>query len=349
MERERSVVDPLPSHRALRPGGRVLILGGYGVRNVGDEAILSGMLRQLPPGVKASVVSRSPADTTAMHGVRAIGVAMAAAELARSDMLIVGGGGLFSADTGPFGRFIPAFCRLALMLRKPVAFHGVGVYSSTSPALLHDLATLAPRLEWFTVRDAVSLRTLEAAGVTATCSGDLSHHMAQSGANEAESLLDAAGIDLARPVVGLSLTAINDSLAGFVRDAVPSLIEALPDVQFCFVPMSQHPTNPRHDDLLFAGQLQGLAPRLRIIEGWHHPAAYLELFGRLDAAICSRFHSFLFAHRMQTPIVPLPYSEKCIGWLEEQGVQAPELTSESLIAAVDEAVASRTATRLEVA
>ena len=36
----------------MMPRGDLLVLGGYGVRNVGDEAILAGLLNQLPPLAK---------------------------------------------------------------------------------------------------------------------------------------------------------------------------------------------------------------------------------------------------------------------------------------------------------
>ena len=61
--REGPVLAPLD----LRQGDRVLVLGGYGVKNVGDEAILAGLLSTLPPHVHVRVVSRAPRETAKMH------------------------------------------------------------------------------------------------------------------------------------------------------------------------------------------------------------------------------------------------------------------------------------------
>ena len=58
----------------------ILVLGAYGYRNVGDEAILAGLLRQFDPGVKLTVVSRSPAETKALHGFRSVGISSALTE-----------------------------------------------------------------------------------------------------------------------------------------------------------------------------------------------------------------------------------------------------------------------------
>src|SRR4029079_2093849 len=51
----------------------ILVVGAYGYRNFGDEAILAGLLRKLGHR-EMTVVSRSPHETTAMHGVKAVTV-----------------------------------------------------------------------------------------------------------------------------------------------------------------------------------------------------------------------------------------------------------------------------------
>ena len=322
----------------LTSRSRVLVLGGYGVRNVGDEAILAGLLNQLGSVRAVTVVSRGPAETTAMHGVRAVSPAGALAALLRCDALLVGGGGMFSSDTGPFGRFIPLFCRLAMLRGIPVALHGVGVYASTPAHLLKSLASLAPRLASFTVRDAASARLLESIGVTAQQIADLSQSMAPAGRSEARAVLTAARLDLERPIVGLCPTEINARVAAYIETAVPALCRALPEVQFCVIPISQHQTNPRHDDAAFGHRLQESTPSLKVLEGVYHPAVVLAVFGELSAAVCVRYHSHLFAERAGVPVISIPYSEKCYGWLEETGVTGIDCEGDSLEKAVVEAL-----------
>ncbi|MEO1592995.1 MAG: polysaccharide pyruvyl transferase family protein [Cyanobacteria bacterium J06632_22] len=55
--------------------GRVLICGYYGHYNLGDEAMLAGMLallRQWQPNIAATVYSNDPADTVRRHGVNTV-------------------------------------------------------------------------------------------------------------------------------------------------------------------------------------------------------------------------------------------------------------------------------------
>ena len=54
----------------------MLVLGGYGVRNVGDEAILSGLMNELPD-CRLRVVSRAPGETSDMHRVKALSTVVA--------------------------------------------------------------------------------------------------------------------------------------------------------------------------------------------------------------------------------------------------------------------------------
>jgi polysaccharide pyruvyl transferase WcaK-like protein len=232
---------------------------------------------------------------------------------------------------------IPAFARIALAMGKPVAFHGVGVYPTVSRGLLRDIRSLSNRLELFTVRDRLSHETLAENGIVSELVPDLSASMSLPQADRA-TRSDLLGLNPGRPVVGLCLTAINQSLAAFTLGALPGLMDAMPDVQFCFAPMSQHPSNERHNDLLLARQLRERCEGLTIVDGWHHPSFYLDLFRQFDAGICSRFHSFLFANRVGTPIVPLPYSEKCFGWLSDYGLSAIPHTEAALIDGVQEAL-----------
>jgi polysaccharide pyruvyl transferase WcaK-like protein len=316
----------------------VLILGGYGVGNVGDEAILAGLLAQLPAVGRLRVVSRDPTETRTLHGVAAVSPLGVLPALAASDVLIVGGGGIFSSDTGPFGRFIPLVCRVARLRGLRLVFHGLGVYSSTPPSLLRSIVRLGPAIESFSVRDSASLETLGRAGLAVQRVADLSESLSPAEARSTREFLISSGIDPDRPSVALCLTRLNEPLGRFLEATVPELVAALPNIQFCFLPISHHPTRNRHNDLMFGRVLAERCPEINLIEGGHHPALVLGLFRHFAAAVCVRFHSYLFASRMNVPIVALPYAEKCESWLAEQGLGGCAWTPAALIDAVTAAV-----------
>src|SRR3954447_922207 len=86
------------TNRRLRIG----ISGSYGGMNLGDEAILAGILSQLRDSISAEVTvfSRNPRDTLARHAVeRALPVRELTRreivpEIERLDLLVLGGGGI---------------------------------------------------------------------------------------------------------------------------------------------------------------------------------------------------------------------------------------------------------------
>ena len=98
MRSDISKEDPTPPD--------ALLIGHYGFKNLGDEAILAGMLsllRERFPTGRWIVVSGDPEDTRQRHDVPAVDRADVPAVLSeayRSRMVIVGGGGLLSDQWG---------------------------------------------------------------------------------------------------------------------------------------------------------------------------------------------------------------------------------------------------------
>jgi polysaccharide pyruvyl transferase WcaK-like protein len=307
----------------------ILVVGAYGYRNVGDEAILAGLLNALA-GRQVTVVSRSPADTSALHGVAAIGVLSAIPALRRHRSVLIGGGGLFGRDMGRIGRLLPLFSLLAAGFGRAIVVDGVGVevgMSAASRFLVRRLLRVARQV---TVRDQVSARLVREWGIEPLLERDLSTRMPAVSARIGRSLLRAAGVDPRRPVIGLCLTAVNHQLTPVVVAGVIDLMRRQHDVQFCFIPMSQHPYREAHNDAILARSLQATWPQMKIVEGMHHPASVLSLFGALDGVVAMRYHSLLFAERAGIPFVPIVYSAKCQAWLDERALRSVEPDGASL-------------------
>jgi polysaccharide pyruvyl transferase WcaK-like protein len=320
----------------------ILVVGGYGYRNVGDEAILSSLLRTLE-GRRVTVVSRMPAETSAMHRVRAVPITAAIPELMRHRTLLIGGGGLFGTDMGLVGRLLPAYGLAASSLGVTVALYGVGIDPGLPGASAVALRHLARRAAQVLVRDRRSAELLRDWGVDAAVGPDLSAWLPAAPSGVGAALLRSAGIDPRRPIVGLSMTAVNPDVTRAATDAVTEVMDALPEVQFCFIPMSQHPFVARHNDLVLARQLQARQPRLRVLEGTPHPAQVLSVFGHLEAAVCMRYHSLLFAARAAVPIIPIAYADKCRTWLAERGEEPIDPTAANLMDHIRRAVPERRA------
>lgn len=318
----------------------ILVVGAYGYRNVGDEAILAGLLQELK-GARLTVVSRSPAETAALHGVRTVGIGQAFGALRRHHSVLIGGGGLFGGDMGRLGQLIGPFGLVAALTGRTVVVEGVGVDHDLPARSIAVLRLLAARSWAFRVRDRASQATLARWGIAAGLCADLSSRMEPGSRREGRSLLSAAGLDPARPIVGLCLTEVDGGIGLGLGEAVTTLVDEMPEVQFCAIPMSQHPFVARHNDLLLAQELRRRIPRLAVLDGLHHPSLMLAAFGTLSAAVCMRYHALLFADRAGIPIVAMPYAEKCRSWLADHELPATPMNGPALSAALRAAMGAR--------
>jgi len=318
----------------------ILVVGAYGYRNVGDEAILAGLLTTVA-GRRVTVVSRSPAETSALHGVDAIPIQRALHALRAHRTVLIGGGGLFGSDIGRIGRALPAFGILARSLGRTVRVEGVGVDPAIGGAQRRLVRRLLRDADAVTVRDDASARLIDSWGIDARVAGDFSALMPEVASRIGRDLLRAAGVDQRRPVIGLCLTSVNASVTPAMTSAIVALIRRHPELQFCFIPMSQHPFVDDHNDLILAGSLQARCPELKVLPGAHHPAAVLSVFSALTAVVAMRYHGLLFAERAGIPLIPVSYADKCLAWLSERGMRPVEPSLRALSRALAAALPAR--------
>lgn len=320
---------------AALPPKPTLVVGGYGYRNAGDEAILAGLLRLLGrDGV--TVVSRTPEATAATHRVRSIGLSAAPRAMLTHNGLVIGGGGLFGRDMGAIGRMLPLAGLAATMSGRGVALLGIGADRDMPVSTARLLASLGRRAISVVVRDEESRVVLAGLGIDARRLPDLSALVPSAGRAAGIRHLRAAGLDPARrPVVGLCLTAVDPALGGRVRAAVEATVDALPGVDFCLVTMSRHPFVALHDDEALARQMAAERPRIRLLVPPDDTSELLGVFEAFNAAVCMRYHSLLFAERAGIPIIPVAYAEKCRHWLAEQSLRSIEPTPGALLTSVD--------------
>src|SRR4051812_14982118 len=112
----------------------VTVAGYYGFGNLGDELILSALLaelRQTVPSARVTVLSADPAGTVRRHGVSAVSrwnPASVLVRLLKSDLFVLGGGGLLQDQTS-FGSlaYYLGLAWLARSFGSIVVLYAVGV------------------------------------------------------------------------------------------------------------------------------------------------------------------------------------------------------------------------------
>ncbi len=194
----------------------ILVSGYYGFHNAGDEAILGGLIaaiRQLEPSARFTVISGTAAQTRRLHGVEAISrgdFRNIWRAMARTDLLISGGGSLLQDVTGV--KSIPYYLGVVSMGKMrgaPVMFYAQGV----GPVRGIIGRTLIPAIGNFvnmiTVRDEDSARTLRALGVRlpkVEVTADAALALGPADPEMGRPLLAGAGVPVdGRPVIGVAI------------------------------------------------------------------------------------------------------------------------------------------------
>ncbi|SCG39132.1 polysaccharide pyruvyl transferase family protein [Micromonospora halophytica] len=307
------------------------VLGSYGGRNLGDEAILTGLLadlRQQEPNARIIVFSRNPAHTALAHpDVEAVpweGVSRvdSAEVLAQLDLLILGGGGiLYDREARRYLRVV----RVAQERGLPLLTYAVGVgplNDGVDTGMVRE--TLAGATE-VTVRDQESRMVLEEAGLLNPITVTADPAFLLEPEEFPARLLREEGVPAGRRLVGLSVREPGRAAERLDVDGYHRLIAQIGDflvqridAYVLFVPMERD--DIRHSHGVLSHMVA--ADRGRILHGDYSPRQVLGLMKHFDLAVGMRLHFLIFAAMVGTPFLPLPYAGKVFDLAQRLGVPA---------------------------
>ncbi|GIJ34709.1 polysaccharide pyruvyl transferase family protein [Verrucosispora sp. WMMD703] len=314
-----------------RAGLTIGVLGSYGGRNLGDEAILTGLLtdlRQQEPHARIIVFSRNPAHTAVAHpDVEAVpweGVSRtdSALVLSQLDLLILGGGGiLYDKEARRYLRVV----RVAQERGLPLLTYAVGVgplNEMVDTGMVRE--TLAGAVQ-VTVRDQESRMVLEEAGLLnpITVTGDPAFLLEPE--DFPAQFLREEGVPAGKRLVGMSVREPGRAAERLDVDGYHRLLAQIGDflvhridAHVLFVPMERD--DIRHSHGVLSHMIA--AERGRILHGTYSPQQILGLMRHFDLAVGMRLHFLIFAAMMGTPFLPLPYAGKVFDLAQRLGVPA---------------------------
>lgn len=320
----------------------ILIAGYYGAGNLGDEAILTGILaglRESDSGLSLRVLSWNPEETAASHQVHSLhwqdipGILDAAD---RSDLIIVGGGGIFQDHWGidPESYLrrhhggITTYGSLPLLgelLEVPCMLYGVGVGPLQGEvAQAHTLQTFE-RCQVATLRDQHSYDLLQYIGFSSQSenqprlivTGDPAFYFPSSESG-ADQLLDEIGLAPGDPLLGVSVRYWDKPHPP--EDWLPELAQGIQrfmadagDFEVLLLPFQINPDSDYTNDLAICRQLKDLFPdesRIHLLKEVHPPQTTQALLGRCSLVLGMRLHALILAMKEGVPVVGLPYDPK---------------------------------------
>jgi polysaccharide pyruvyl transferase CsaB len=303
--------------------------------NLGDEAILDGILTQIRQSLAAEVTifSRNPRDTLARHKVeRAVPVREltrkeVTPEIKRLDVFILGGGGiLYDADAETYLREV----FIAHEHQVPVLVYAISTGPLRTPSARRAVQAALNQCAVVSVRDRQGYRRLEDVGVTREIHLTADPALLIQPEPLPVEALEAEGVEFERHLIGFSVREPGpaapdidpDEYYALLANAADFASERL-DADVVFVPMET--TDVQHSHAVVA-HMQN-AERAEILRRRYTPNQVLDLLGRFEFAIGMRLHFLIFAALRGTAFAALPYASKVVGFIDELGMEAPPIGS----------------------
>ena len=317
----------------------VVIIGYYGFRNLGDEAILASMLdllREALPVGEVVVVSGDPKHTQETYGVRAVDSTDIPAVLEavyNTAMVIVGGGGLLSDQSGFTPEHaltrqagnIPGYLAPALaagVRGTPIVAWGVGVgplYYGDSRRWVKALGEMASII---TVRTKEDLTELESLGVSgASVAGDLAW-LVEPSSLPPDFARTLEG--LPRPIVGVTPRSWgSSSLQDFREQALAEGLDSFISEHqgsVLFIPFQE--LEDPWDDRLCSQRIHKRmsSEKVSYAPAGLSPSQFVSMLESCDIAVNMRLHGTILAGIGGVPSISISYDPKVNRMADQLGL-----------------------------
>lgn len=293
---------------------RILMLGAFGQRNVGDEAICAAICDAFA-GDDVVVASADPTLTTALHGRPAIPATPVAVarQIDGADVVVVGGGTIFKTlhpSTGrrPHALLANTVALVTLARRRgiPVAFVGVGADELRGVVAQRLARHVPPRAALLLLRDEESASVLTQAGVAPPfwIGADPAWHLFRSHRPARNRRSEGRR----RATVALS------HLAGGARGDLPvRLGQALAELEARGWEIGLQPWQAGSRDLAVAHRIRELVPTARLIDAPRDLMTAARAFADDDLVVAMRFHAIVAAGAAGTRTVAIGHEPKLAG------------------------------------
>ena len=291
----------------------MVVAGYYGFGNVGDEAVLAGIVRMFQgSGCELTAISADPSQTTSLHGIPAISrgdVRGVLKTIGSADAFLSGGGSLFQDATSARSAlyYLTQFWYAASVARRPSIVFAQGIGPLRRKWIRGPARRVLDKAALITLRDEQSRDLLQEIGVRRPpieVTADPSFVLPVIGRDEGRRLLRDLGVPGDEVVISICVRPWGDvqwaavlagALASFVREiGGRALLLAL------------HPGMDLRPARALAQAIPGavVADRLSTFEDVRAAIA------GSDMVISMRLHGLMFAVREGAPSVGVSYDPK---------------------------------------
>lgn len=315
----------LETERRIKTSGKtydLAILGYYGYKNSGDEAILKSILdslRKLDPELSCIVLSKNPRETIRNYHVDSINrfnLLKIRGVLKKTRLFMAGGGSLIQDNTST--RSIVYYLYMLNLAKKcgskaMLFANGIGPINKK---VNRDFASrILNKLDVITLRDTVSFDEVKKLNVSKPeilVTSDPAILLEPASPKTIADMMKREGIPEGKQLIGLSIRKWADM--GYMSEiaAIADFCAQQYDVLPVFMPM-QHPS----DRIICEAIARRMKHKSIVIKRLYPPECMLAFTGRLELIIGMRLHSLVYAANQCIPMTGLVYEPKVDSFLHE--------------------------------
>jgi len=309
------------------------LVGSYGGLNAGDEAILTVAIKQLREAiedVEIVVFSRNCEHTRSYHDVEKVVAARDSdrdqlmAEVARLDLMLLGGGGiLYDREADFYLRLV----RAAQEAGVATATYAIGAGPLERQTDRRSVADVLNRMELITVRETAAKLLLEEAGVERDITVTADPALLLEAEPFTDRMLEREGLSAGQRLIGMSVREPGRAVSEVSRSEYHGLLAQAADfmvdrfeAEVVFVPLESKDIREAHRVI----GCMGLPERATVLKHDYGPRELRGLMEHLELAVGMRLHFLLFAASAGVPLAALPYATKVIDFLEALDVKGPD-------------------------
>lgn len=298
----------------------VFIFGYYGFENLGDEAILSSivkMIQEKSSDTEIFALSYNVKYTERTHkinGVSRNSIKDIFSAIRNSDLVISGGGSLLQDVTSSRSLiYYLAIISIAKILKKPVLFFCNG-FGPIKKSLNKYLAKIViNKVDRIVLRDPRSKILMEEIGITRPIevTSDATFCLDSVSEVRVKEILESESIPTDKPLIGISVRPWSVG-----KDFINTMAKfgdyvANRDLEVVFIPMQAS-----KDGEISREIIKHMEKRAYILKNGYTPEEILGIIGSLDILVAMRLHALIFAAITEVPMIGLEYDPKVQAFLK---------------------------------
>jgi polysaccharide pyruvyl transferase CsaB len=304
----------------------IVIAGYYGFKNIGDEALLLAITKDLKPyikDIKIAVLSNNPLETRLLYGVYSINrfnIINIFKTMKQSRMFMYGGGTLIQENTST--RSLIYYLGMIWMAKKTglkVMLYANGIEPINKYINKKLTKFVLDKVDMITLREKESKNELQKLGIIkpkTIVTADPAFTIEPSSEIEVKKIYFDEGITMEKPLVGFSIRKWQGykNYIEVIAQIADYVIEEY-DVTPVFLPM-QYPG----DLLITKSIVEKMKYKGYVLSNKFSVSQVLGITSKMDLMIGMRLHALVFAVSLGIPVVGLVYEPKVQWFLEYIGL-----------------------------